>query len=103
MGPPDQLLRQRNSAEGGVAVFSLTAEEVRWEVSKGNIVSAMGFNGVIPGPQLEVHEGERIRVEVQNKLPADQHPLPRDDGSELTRRCAVRHAGTDHARPTLEL
>ena len=35
--------------DGTTKVFTLTASNVKWEVSKGQFVDAMAFNGQIPG------------------------------------------------------
>lgn len=55
--------------ENGVKVFTLTAQAVRWEVSPGEFIDAYGYNGVIPGPQLRVSRGDRVRVDLVNELP----------------------------------
>jgi len=55
--------------DGGVKVFNLTAKEVHWEVSPGVIKTAMTYNGTVPGPELRVHQGDRIRIVLQNELP----------------------------------
>jgi FtsP/CotA-like multicopper oxidase with cupredoxin domain/uncharacterized cupredoxin-like copper-binding protein len=54
--------------DGNVKVFTLTASQIRWEVSAGQFVDAMAFNGQVPGPQIEVDYGDRIRVVVQNQM-----------------------------------
>jgi FtsP/CotA-like multicopper oxidase with cupredoxin domain len=55
--------------DGGVKVFSISVEHVRTEFIPGRIVDAWGFNGSVPGPTIEVVEGDRVRFVVQNKLP----------------------------------
>lgn len=54
--------------EGGVKVFELTAEEVRWETEPGVFVDAMGFNGQVPGPEMRVDPGDRVRIIVRNEM-----------------------------------
>ena len=54
--------------DGTTKVFTLTASNVKWEVSKGQFVDAMAFNGQIPGPQIDVSYGDHIRVVVENQL-----------------------------------
>ena len=66
-GVGGQTLRPR--VVNGVKVFELTAEAVRWEVSPGQFVDAYGYNGQIPGPQIRVHRGDRVRVILHNALP----------------------------------
>ncbi|MEX0786390.1 MAG: copper oxidase [Dehalococcoidia bacterium] len=47
----------------------LTAEVFQWEVYPGETVEAWGYNGQYPGPEIRVHEGERVRVNLTNNLP----------------------------------
>ena len=58
----------RPTMDGTTKVYSLTATNVEWEVSKGQFVEAMAFNGQIPGPQIDVQQGDRIRIVVENQL-----------------------------------
>jgi len=53
----------------GVKEFRLTAEVVHTEFIAGRAVDGWGFNGSIPGPTLEVNEGDRVRVVLENHLP----------------------------------
>jgi FtsP/CotA-like multicopper oxidase with cupredoxin domain len=55
--------------EGGVKVFKLRAEPVKTEFVPGRPVDAWGFNGSVPGPTIEVNEGDRVRIIVENRLP----------------------------------
>ena len=55
--------------EDGVKVFHLVAEPVRTEFVPGRPVDCWGFNGSMPGPTIEVTEGDRVRLVVHNKLP----------------------------------
>ena len=55
--------------ENGVKVFDIRVEHVRTEFVPGRIVDAWGFNGSIPGPTIEVIEGDRVRLNVENRLP----------------------------------
>jgi FtsP/CotA-like multicopper oxidase with cupredoxin domain len=54
---------------GGVKVFELTCSEVQWETKPGKRVKAWAYNGQVPGPQIRVREGDRVRVIVKNELP----------------------------------
>ena len=54
---------------GSVKEFHLTAEVVQTELLDGRPMTGWGFNGSIPGPTLEVNEGDRVRVIFENKLP----------------------------------
>jgi FtsP/CotA-like multicopper oxidase with cupredoxin domain len=52
----------------GVKVYELTATEMQWETAPGQMVSAMAYNGQVPGPQIRVREGDRVRVVLKNQL-----------------------------------
>lgn len=54
---------------GGFKVFDLSAKATRWEVSPGKFVDAYGYNGQIPGPEIRVLRGDRIKVVLRNDLP----------------------------------
>ena len=53
---------------GGVKVFELTASVFDWETKPGKKVTAWGYNEQVPGPQIRVREGERVRVILKNQL-----------------------------------
>lgn len=55
--------------ENGVKVFDLTCKVIQWEVTPGKIVEAWTYNGQVPGPELRVTEGDKIRIVVKNELP----------------------------------
>ena len=55
--------------ENGVKVFDIAAEHVRTEFIPGRTVDGWGFNSSIPGPTIEVNEGDRVRFVVENRLP----------------------------------
>ncbi len=55
--------------EDGVKVFELTARKIKWETEPGTIVDAWAYNGQVPGPQLRVREGDRVRIVLHNQLP----------------------------------
>jgi FtsP/CotA-like multicopper oxidase with cupredoxin domain len=57
------------SFEGGVKVFHLRAAPMDWEVEPGVVKKAYAFNGMIPGPVIQVNEGDRVRMVVENALP----------------------------------
>jgi FtsP/CotA-like multicopper oxidase with cupredoxin domain len=54
--------------EKGVKVYELTAEKIQWETAPGQKVEAWAYNGQVPGPQIRVREGDRVRVILHNKL-----------------------------------
>ena len=55
--------------EDGVKVFHLVAEPVRTHFMPGRPVDCWGFNGTMPGPTIEVNQGDRVRLVVENRLP----------------------------------
>ena len=66
-GVGNQLLAPR--VESGVKVFALTAAKTRWETQPGTWVEAWAFNEQVPGPQLRVTAGDRVRLALRNNLP----------------------------------
>ncbi len=65
-GKGNQPLEPR--LEGGFKVYELTAEEIEWEVEPGRRVKAWAYNRQVPGPQIRVREGDRVRVVLTNRL-----------------------------------
>jgi len=65
----------------GVKVFELTAEKIQWETAPGQMVEAWAYNKQVPGPQIRVREGDRVRVILHNKL--DQSTAIHFHGLEL--------------------
>ncbi len=54
--------------DGDVKVFNLTVSQIQWEITTGQSVDAMAFNGQVPGPLITVHPGDRVRFFVQNQM-----------------------------------
>jgi manganese oxidase len=54
--------------ENGVKVFELTATELQWETSPGVLVNAMAFNGTVPGPEIRVARGDKVRIILHNDM-----------------------------------
>ncbi len=55
--------------EDGVKVFTLEASVIGWMILPEVKVHAYAFNGQIPGPRIHVREGDRIRIDVRNRMP----------------------------------
>ncbi|MET0578458.1 MAG: multicopper oxidase domain-containing protein [Ilumatobacteraceae bacterium] len=53
----------------GTKHFELTTSIVDWEVSPGKIVQAWAYNGIVPGPRIDLDVGDRVEVEITNDLP----------------------------------
>src|ERR671920_2324983 len=66
-GKGNQLMQPR--MEGGVKVYELTAKKIQWEVTPGQKVEAWAYNDQVPGPQIRVREGDKVRVVLHNELP----------------------------------
>jgi FtsP/CotA-like multicopper oxidase with cupredoxin domain len=54
--------------ENGVRVFELVCSEIEWEVTQGKKLAAFAYNGMVPGPEIRVVEGEPVRVVVTNAM-----------------------------------
>jgi FtsP/CotA-like multicopper oxidase with cupredoxin domain len=65
-GKGNQLLAPR--IEKAVKVYELTAREIDWETEPGKTVKAWAYNDQVPGPQIRVREGDRVRVVLKNQL-----------------------------------
>jgi FtsP/CotA-like multicopper oxidase with cupredoxin domain len=55
--------------EGGVKVYELETSVIRWSILSYERVEAYAFNRQVPGPRIEVTEGDRLRINVKNDLP----------------------------------
>ena len=49
--------------------FDLTASIVDWEIEPGKIVKAWAYNGIVPGPEIKVDVGDKVKVILHNELP----------------------------------
>jgi FtsP/CotA-like multicopper oxidase with cupredoxin domain len=78
-GKGNQVLPPR--VEKGVKIFELTAEKIQWETAPGQMVEAWAYNKQVPGPQIRVREGDRVRIILHNKL--DQSTAIHFHGLEL--------------------
>jgi manganese oxidase len=53
----------------GTKRFELTASVIDWEVRPGEIVQAWAYNGMVPGPRIDLDVGDEVEVEITNDLP----------------------------------
>jgi multicopper oxidase len=51
-----------------IHLIHLEAGEITWELAPGKVIKAMAYNGQIPGPELRLKEGERVRILLKNAL-----------------------------------
>lgn len=63
----DRLLEP--SVAGDVKVFDLELSVIQWHILPGVEVAAYAFNRQVPGPRLQLTEGDRVRLRVRNNLP----------------------------------
>lgn len=68
-GIGNQALEPTEVLADGTKVFDLTMEQAPWEVSAGNVVDAWTFNGMVPGPVINLDIGDRMQLRVANELP----------------------------------
>jgi manganese oxidase len=60
--------RMEYTLQDGIKVFDVIAKKVQWEVTPGQMVEAYTYNGVVPGPEIRVTEGDKVRVRLTNGL-----------------------------------
>jgi manganese oxidase len=53
----------------GVKVFTLETAVIEWSILPSVEVAAYAFNRQVPGPRIQVTEGDRLRINVTNHLP----------------------------------
>ena len=63
----DQPLEPR--IENGVKVFDLEASVIEWNILPYERVMAYAFNHQVPGPRINLTEGDHVRFNVTNHLP----------------------------------
>lgn len=56
-------------SDDGYKVFNLDAKIVKWEVEPGKFVDAWTYNGMVPGPEIHVFTGDKVRLVLKNDLP----------------------------------
>jgi manganese oxidase len=60
--------RLAHTVDGDTWVFDLVAKAVKWEILPGVRVTAWTYNGLVPGPEIRVPYGQKVRVVVKNEL-----------------------------------
>ena len=63
----DRLLEPR--IENGVKVYDIEASVIRWNILPDVAVDAYAYNRQVPGPRLQVTEGDHVRINFRNRLP----------------------------------
>jgi FtsP/CotA-like multicopper oxidase with cupredoxin domain len=67
MAPSSVAATERQGASG-IREISLETREVSWELAPGKVIKAMAYNRQIPGPEIRVKEGERVKIVLKNAL-----------------------------------
>jgi uncharacterized cupredoxin-like copper-binding protein len=68
-GRGNELLEPTEVLADGTKVYDMTMELAEWEVAPGEVVEAWTFNGMVPGPRIELEVGDRMHLRIQNDLP----------------------------------
>ena len=55
--------------DGATKVFHLRAEPVKRKIAPFKTIDAWGYNGSCPGPTIQVTQGDRVRIHLENALP----------------------------------
>jgi hypothetical protein len=55
--------------EDSVKVFDLETSIIRWQILPTVSATAYAYNGQVPGPTLRFRQGDRVRINVTNRLP----------------------------------
>jgi FtsP/CotA-like multicopper oxidase with cupredoxin domain len=55
--------------DGDTKVFTLTTSRIQWETIPGQLQDAYAYNEMLPGPELRVTEGDKVRVILRNGMP----------------------------------
>ena len=55
--------------DGGTKVFHLIPEPVKRRIVPWKTLEVWGYNGSCPGPTIQVQQGDRVRILVENRLP----------------------------------
>jgi FtsP/CotA-like multicopper oxidase with cupredoxin domain len=63
----DQVLQPR--IENGAKIFDIEASIIRWNILPDVAVEAYAFNRQVPGPRLQLTEGDHVRINLHNALP----------------------------------
>ncbi len=55
--------------DAGIKIFRLKAEPLRQKIAPFKTIDVWGYNGSCPGPTIQVTQGDRVRIIVENGLP----------------------------------
>lgn len=87
--------------KNGAKEFHLVPQAVEREFLPGHKMNVWGFNGSMPGPTIEINQGDRVRIVVTNELPEETtvhwhgFELPvQYDGSHTMTQNPIKPGGT---------
>ncbi len=94
LGTSDLLLPRRAAGASAIRTIELIAKKVSWELAPGKVITAMTYSGQVPGPEIRLKEGERVRIVLKNELaePTTIHwhgvdvPNPMDGAPGITQK-----------------
>ena len=61
----------KGTMRDGVLEFTLDARPVWWRIYGKQRLAAYAYNGIVPGPQIRVRNGQRVRIHFKNDLPVE--------------------------------
>ena len=70
IGKDDDFWRKpmEYTMDGDVKVFEITCSNVEWETEPGKVFPAFAYNGLVPGPEIRVTQGDHLRFVVNNEM-----------------------------------
>jgi manganese oxidase len=68
-GIGNQELAPTEVLADGTKVFDLTMQRVPWQIDAETTVDAWTYNGMVPGPMIQLDVGDRAQFRVRNDLP----------------------------------
>ncbi|OWY63122.1 hypothetical protein B7486_54800 [cyanobacterium TDX16] len=68
-GVGNEVLEPSEVQADGTEVYELTSEIVDWERAPGDVVQAWTYNGIVPGPSIQLDVGDRAIFRLTNDLP----------------------------------
>ncbi|HYK38446.1 MAG TPA: copper oxidase [Candidatus Eremiobacteraceae bacterium] len=73
-GPPEKMVTPDAGdlpfeMDGATKVFHLVAEPMKRAIVPWKTLDVWGYNGSCPGPTIQVTQGDRVRIVVENRLP----------------------------------
>lgn len=54
--------------DGDTKVFNLVAQDIQWDTGGGATFPAMAYNNLVPGPEIRMTEGDKVRIVLKNEM-----------------------------------